>query len=67
MFQLIVAVISIAMVMALLLASIFFGGEAFTKAEERARLAKDKPAISKNVEPDTSTGLNRLWTTKEAF
>jgi type II secretory pathway pseudopilin PulG len=38
MFQLIVAVISIALVAALAIASIFYGGEAFTKSSEKANV-----------------------------
>lgn len=38
MFQLIVAVISIALVAALAIASIFYGGDAFTKSSERANV-----------------------------
>ena len=39
MFQLIVAVISIALVAALALASIFYGGEAFTRGQLKAQVA----------------------------
>lgn len=38
MFQLIVAVISIALVAALAIASIFYGGDAFTKSSEKAQV-----------------------------
>lgn len=38
MFQLIVAVISIALVAALAIASIFYGGDAFTKSSEKANV-----------------------------
>lgn len=38
MFQLIVAVISIALVAALAIASIFYGGEAFTRSSEKANV-----------------------------
>lgn len=38
MFQLIVAVISIALVAALAIASIFYGGDAFTRSSERANV-----------------------------
>lgn len=38
MFQLIVAVISIALIAALAIASIFYGGEAFTKSSEKAQV-----------------------------
>ena len=66
MFQLVIAVIAIALVMALTLASVFYGGEAFTKAQEKARLAEGKPAISRSVEQEPSV-LNRFWATKDAF
>ena len=39
MFQLIVAVIAIALVIALTLASIFYGGEAFTRSSLKANVA----------------------------
>lgn len=36
-FQLVVAVIAITLIMALTMASIFYGGEAFTRAQEKAQ------------------------------
>lgn len=66
MFQLIVAVSSIAIVASLALASIFYGGEAYTAAQARAA-AKGKPAIEKKYEEPTSSYLPRVWSTDETF
>nr|WP_250808194.1 hypothetical protein [Neorhizobium tomejilense] len=54
MFQLIVAVIAISLMVVLVLASIFYGGEAYTKAREKARAqATSDPAVVSTETPSS--------------
>lgn len=68
MFQLIVAVTACAIMFALVLSSIFIGGEAYQKAKERAEARNGKPAGLESATPAAmpSVGSAR-WVVTDSF